>query len=89
MEYNNPNLNININPNPNKNRIKAKLNKKNQIPRMDIKTSNFNMMNSSKIQPNFYHQLPKKVKIRIIQQIPKIIKDFFIPKKIIISKIII
>ena len=60
MEYNNPNLNININPNPNQNRIKNKLNKKNQIPRMDIKTSNFNMMNSSKNSTKFLSSTTKK-----------------------------
>ena len=58
MEYNNPNLNININPN--QNRIKTKLNKKNQIPRMDIKTSNFNMMNSSKNSTKFLSSTTKK-----------------------------
>ena len=58
MEYNNPNLNININPN--QNRIKTKLNKKNKIPRMDIKTSNFNMMNSSKNSTKFLSSTTKK-----------------------------
>ena len=58
MEYNNPNLNININPN--KNRIKTKLNKKNQIPKMDIKTSNFNIMNSSKNSTKFLSSTTKK-----------------------------
>ena len=52
MEYNNPN--------PNQNRIKTKLNKKNQIPRMDIKTSNFNMMNSSKNSTKFLSSTTKK-----------------------------
>ena len=60
MEYNNPNLNININPNPNQNRIKTKLNKKNKIPRMDMKTSNFNMMNSSKNSTKFLSSTTKK-----------------------------
>ena len=52
MEYNNHN--------PNQNRIKTKLNKKNQIPRMDIKTSNFNMMNSSKNSTKFLSSTTKK-----------------------------
>ena len=52
MEYNNPN--------PNQNRIKTKLNKKNQIPRMDIKTSNFNIMNSSKNSTKFLSSTTKK-----------------------------
>ena len=60
MEYNNPNLNINPNPNPNQNRIKTKLNKKNKILRMDIKTSNFNMMNSSKNSTKFLSSTTKK-----------------------------
>ena len=52
MEYNNPN--------PNQNRIKTQLNKKNKIPRMDIKTSNFNMMNSSKNSTKFLSSTTKK-----------------------------
>ncbi len=60
MEYNNPNLNINPNTNPNQNRIKTKLHKKNQIPRMDIKTSNFNIMNSSKNSTKFLSSTTKK-----------------------------
>ena len=60
MEYNNPNLNINPNPNPNQYRIKTKLNKKNKIPRMDMKTSNFNMMNSSKNSTKFLSSTTKK-----------------------------
>ena len=52
MEYNNHN--------PNQNRIKTKLNKKNQIPRMDIKTSNFNIMNSSKNSTKFLSSTTKK-----------------------------
>ena len=58
MEYNNPNLNHNANQN--QNRIKNKFNKKNQIPKMEIKTSKFDIINSNKSSSKYLSSTSKK-----------------------------